>query len=101
VSPKDIAFDLTRRLSRNHSDALLVTTEAFTRQHLGRILDFANRNNIPAMFEDSSFLEAGGLMSYRPGYEEGFRTAAVLSATLAARTSCAFHGRVDMVRFIY
>jgi putative ABC transport system substrate-binding protein len=54
-----------------------VTTEAFTRQHLARILDFANRNNIPAMFEESSFVEAGGLMSYGPDYEEVFRTAAV------------------------
>jgi putative ABC transport system substrate-binding protein len=59
-------------------DALLVTTEAFTRQHLARILDFANQNRIPAMFEDSSFVEAGGLMSYGPDYREVFRTAAVL-----------------------
>ena len=58
-------------------DALLVTTEAFTRQHLARILDFANRNKIPAMFEDSSYVEAGGLMSYGSNYEEVFRTAAV------------------------
>ena len=58
-------------------DALLITTETFTRQHLGRILDFANRNRIPAMFEDSSFVEAGGLMSYGPNYYEVYRTAAV------------------------
>jgi putative ABC transport system substrate-binding protein len=58
-------------------DALLVTTEAFTRRHLARILDFANRNKIPAMFEDSSYVESGGLMSYGPDYEEVFRTAAV------------------------
>src|ERR1700694_794361 len=58
-------------------DALLVTTEAFTRQHLARILDFANRNKIPAMFEDSSYVEAGGVLSYGPNYEEVFRTAAV------------------------
>jgi hypothetical protein len=54
-----------------------VTTEAFTRQHLGRILDFANRNNIPAMFEDR-------LMSYGPGYVEGFRTAAVFVSNLGS-----------------
>lgn len=29
------------------------------------------------MFEDSSYVEAGGLMSYGPSYEEVFRTAAV------------------------
>ena len=64
-------------LLRQRPDALLVTTEAFTRQHLSRILDFANQNKIPAMFEDSFFVEAGGLMSYGPNYEEVFRTAAV------------------------
>jgi putative tryptophan/tyrosine transport system substrate-binding protein len=64
-------------LLNQRPDALLVTTETFTRQHLARILDFANQNKIPAMFEDSSFVEAGGLMSYGPDYEEVFRTAAV------------------------
>jgi putative ABC transport system substrate-binding protein len=59
-------------------DALLVTTEPFTRQYLGRILDFANGNRIPAMFESASYVEAGGLMSYGPDYQEMFRTAAVL-----------------------
>jgi putative ABC transport system substrate-binding protein len=63
-------------LKNQRPDALLVTTEAFTRQHLARILDFANRNKIPAMFEDSSYVEAGGLMSYGPDYREVFRTAA-------------------------
>jgi putative ABC transport system substrate-binding protein len=58
-------------------DALLVTTEAFTRKYQARILDFANGNKIPAMFEDNSFVEAGGLMSYGPDYQEVFRTAAV------------------------
>jgi ABC-type uncharacterized transport system substrate-binding protein len=65
-------------LLNQRPDALLVTTETFTRQHLARILDFANRNKIPAMFEDSSYVDAGGLMSYGPDYEEVFRTAAVL-----------------------
>lgn len=59
-------------------DALLVTTEAFTRRYQARILEFANGNKIPAMFEDSSYVEAGGLMSYGPSYRELFRTAAVL-----------------------
>jgi putative ABC transport system substrate-binding protein len=58
-------------------DALLVTTEAFTRKYQARILDFANGNKIPAMFEDNSFVEAGGLMSYGPDYQEVFRTAAI------------------------
>jgi putative tryptophan/tyrosine transport system substrate-binding protein len=62
---------------RQRPDALLVTTEAFTRQHLGLIIEFATKNRYPTMFEDSSFVDAGGLMSYGPNYEEIFRTAAV------------------------
>jgi putative ABC transport system substrate-binding protein len=64
-------------LLKQRPDALLVTTEPFTRQHLARIVNFANNNKIPAMFEDSSYVEAGGLMSYGPDYGEVFRTAAV------------------------
>ena len=59
-------------------DALLVTTEAFTRRYRAQILDFISSNKLPAMFEDSSWVEAGGLMSYGPDYQENFRTAAIL-----------------------
>jgi putative ABC transport system substrate-binding protein len=58
-------------------DALLVTAEAFTRRYLGRIVDFANNNKIPAMFEDSVYVEAGGLMSYGPDYQAVFQKAAI------------------------
>jgi putative tryptophan/tyrosine transport system substrate-binding protein len=63
-------------LLNQHPDALLVTTEPFTRRYLDRILDFANGNRIPAMFESGSYVEAGGLMSYGPDYQETFRDAA-------------------------
>lgn len=58
-------------------DALLVTAEPFTRQHLARILDFARNNRIPAMFEDSTYVVAGGLVSYGPDYEAVFEKAAI------------------------
>ena len=64
-------------LLKQQPDALLVTTEAFTRRYLSRILDFASSNKIPALFEDSSYVEAGGLMSYGPSYQAIFQTAAV------------------------
>jgi putative ABC transport system substrate-binding protein len=51
-------------LSRQHPDALLVTTEPFTRFHLARILDFSARYRIPTMYEESTFVKAGGLISY-------------------------------------
>jgi putative ABC transport system substrate-binding protein len=58
-------------------DALLVTTEAFTRRYRVQILDFASNNKLPAMFEESSWVEAGGLMSYGPDYQDNFRTSAI------------------------
>jgi putative ABC transport system substrate-binding protein len=64
-------------LLNSRPDALLVTAEAFTRRHLARIVDFTNTNKIPAMFEDSSYVAAGGLMSYGPDYADVFRKAAI------------------------
>jgi putative tryptophan/tyrosine transport system substrate-binding protein len=74
LSELDAAF---AELLNARPDALLVTAEAFTRQHLVRILDFANNNKIPAMFEDSSYVAAGGLISYGPDYQDVFQKAAV------------------------
>jgi putative tryptophan/tyrosine transport system substrate-binding protein len=64
-------------LSKRQPEALLVTVEPFTIEHRARILDFAMRNAIPAMYEDSGFVEAGGLMSYGPSGRERLRRAAV------------------------
>jgi putative tryptophan/tyrosine transport system substrate-binding protein len=70
----DAAFG---ELSNARPDALLVTAEAFTRRYLARIVDFANSNKIPTMFEDSAYVEAGGLMSYGPDYQDVFQQAAI------------------------
>ncbi|MEO6064440.1 MAG: ABC transporter substrate-binding protein [Lysobacterales bacterium] len=63
-------------LANLRPDALLVTTEPFTLRHMARIVDFANKNRIPAMFEESTFVESGGLMSYGPNLRDVFRRAA-------------------------
>jgi putative ABC transport system substrate-binding protein len=64
-------------LAKQRPDALLVTVEPFTRRHLARILAFCGSHRIPSMFEESSYVEAGGLMSYGPDLREIFRRAAV------------------------
>jgi putative ABC transport system substrate-binding protein len=74
VDELDAAF---ADLVKARPDALLVTAEAFTRQYQSRILDFANTNKIPTMFEDSGYVVAGGLMSYGPDYQDVFRKAAI------------------------
>src|SRR5262249_37291716 len=58
-------------------DPLLVPAEHFPRAPLPRFLEFARNNKIPAMFEDSSFVAAGGLMSYGPDYDDVFQKAAI------------------------
>jgi putative ABC transport system substrate-binding protein len=61
---------------RQRPGALLVTAEPFTNRHRDRILEFAMHNRIPAMYEESRFVEAGGLLSYGPSILDMYRRAA-------------------------
>ena len=63
-------------LSKQRPEALLVTAEPFTRLHRDRILDFTLKNRIPAIYEDSGFVRAGGLMSYGTSIPSLFHNAA-------------------------
>jgi putative ABC transport system substrate-binding protein len=57
-------------LSKRRPEAMLVTAEPFTMECRTHILDFMTRNAIPAMYEDSRYVEAGGLMSYGPNMRD-------------------------------
>lgn len=57
-------------------DLVLVTAEPFTIRHRSRIIDFLLQQRIAAMFEDRTFVDAGGLMSYGPSISDNFRQAA-------------------------
>ena len=46
------------------ADALIVLRNVLTSTHRTRIVDFAAKNRVPAMYGDKEFVEAGGLMSY-------------------------------------
>jgi putative tryptophan/tyrosine transport system substrate-binding protein len=63
-------------LSKQRPEALLVTAEPFTRLHRNRILDFTMKNRIPAIYENSGFVRAGGLISYGPNIPSLFHSAA-------------------------
>jgi putative tryptophan/tyrosine transport system substrate-binding protein len=63
-------------LSKDPPDALLTMVDPFTRRHLQRILEFAAKNRLPAMYEDRIFVEAGGLISYGPWIAELWRRSA-------------------------
>ena len=63
-------------LTKDRPDALLTMVDPFTRFHLKRILEFAAKNRLPAIYEDRSFVEAGGLISYGPSLAELWRRSA-------------------------
>jgi putative ABC transport system substrate-binding protein len=63
-------------MSSKAADALLVTLDTFTILHQKRILEFAAKSRLPAMYERIDFVEAGGLMTYGPNLSEIFRRAA-------------------------
>ena len=56
--------------------ALVVLQGPVTATHRGTIVDFATKNRLPTMFGEGAHVEAGGLMSYAPNYNDLFRRAA-------------------------
>jgi putative ABC transport system substrate-binding protein len=56
--------------------ALLTSPSALINSVRERIVEFAAKNRLPAMYAGPEFVEAGGLMSYAPSYTDLFRRAA-------------------------
>ena len=62
-----ISFDTAfARMESDRFNALLVLVDPFTREHRQRIVDFAARRRLPAIYESREFVDAGGLISYGP-----------------------------------
>jgi putative ABC transport system substrate-binding protein len=62
-----ISFDTAfARIETDRFNALLVLVDPFTREHRQRIVDFAARRRLPAIYESRGFVDAGGLISYGP-----------------------------------
>jgi putative tryptophan/tyrosine transport system substrate-binding protein len=59
----DAAFEM---IDSEPIDALLTLVDPFTTMHRQRIVDFATRRHLPAIYEAGEFVEAGGLISYGP-----------------------------------
>jgi putative tryptophan/tyrosine transport system substrate-binding protein len=59
-------------------DALLTVGDGMLWTQRARIVDFAIRQRLPAVFPDGEFAEAGGLMAYGPNAADSLRRAAVL-----------------------
>lgn len=63
-------------MRRERADALIVLANSFFFAYRTRITELAAQNQIPAMYEQRQFVEAGGLMSYGPNIADLWRRAA-------------------------
>jgi putative ABC transport system substrate-binding protein len=61
------------------SDAALVFPDSLTLNRRKEIAELAAANRIPCMYGWTEFAEAGGLMSYGPTINEGFRALAIFT----------------------
>ena len=64
-------------LDRERPDALLLLVDPLTRSQRFRIVEFAAEQRLPAMYEVSQFVDAGGLISYGPNVDDLLRRAAI------------------------
>ena len=69
----DTAF---QAMIQNRPDALFLVTDALTLLNRKRVIEFAEKYRIPAMYEYSMLVADGGLMSYGASQDENFRRAA-------------------------
>jgi len=65
-------------MTRARPDALAVQGEVLLLNHKTRILNFAARSRLPAMYGFREFVDAGGLVFYGPKWTDLFRRAAIL-----------------------
>lgn len=62
--------------TREHAQALLVLGNPLTLSHRKRIAELAAQNRLPSMFDSEHFVEAGGLISYGPDFDDVYYRAA-------------------------
>jgi len=63
-------------IERDRPDALIMVTDALTNLNRKQVVDFVATQRVPAMYEFSSVVGEGGLMSYGPSDEDMYRHAA-------------------------
>jgi len=63
-------------LDRQRPDALVLLVDPLTLSQRLRIVEFATEERLPAIYEVSQFVEAGGLMSYGPNTDDLVRRSA-------------------------
>jgi putative tryptophan/tyrosine transport system substrate-binding protein len=72
------AEDIAPAFQALKADALYVASDVLVTTNRTRILTFALSARLPTSFNNRSFVEAGGLMSYGPNFSDQFRRTAEL-----------------------
>src|SRR3982751_3059269 len=67
--------DAFATLARAHADALLVADDGMFFTHRKRIADLLLAQRLPAMFTNTEYVEAGGLLSYSASSTDNYRRA--------------------------
>jgi ABC-type uncharacterized transport system substrate-binding protein len=65
-----------RAAAKGRANALIMIRSPLLTRHQKQIADLAIKNRLPSMYEESAYVEAGGLMSYSANDAENFRRAA-------------------------
>jgi putative ABC transport system substrate-binding protein len=63
-------------IGKGHTKGIVLVSGAFMRNNLRKIVDLAVKNQLPGVYSDTRFVEAGGLISYGPVRIDEFRRAA-------------------------
>jgi putative tryptophan/tyrosine transport system substrate-binding protein len=73
-------------MTRERPDAILMVSDVLTILNRKRVVEFANSNRLPTIFENSTIVRDGGLMSYGPDQSEIGERAADLVARILGGT---------------
>ncbi len=63
-------------IKKEHASALSVLRNGVNNNYRARIVDFAAKSRLPAMYPDREYVEVGGLMSYGPNFADLYCRAA-------------------------
>jgi ABC-type uncharacterized transport system substrate-binding protein len=64
-------------ITRGSARSLIVLSSPMFASHRSRIADLAAKSRLPAIYPDSNYVDAGGLMSYGPNLSEQYRRVVV------------------------
>jgi putative ABC transport system substrate-binding protein len=67
------AFDIALR---GHAQAVAINLDQVIRSNLGLVIELAAQHRLPAIYPSREFIEAGGLISYGPRYQDLYLRAA-------------------------